>query len=168
MRFVAKQGLSKADMAEPACHPGGGRVVDALAEYFGDDLAATRSVLRQTWQYEFADGLVRAGGFACGRANHQTYVDDSAWPGLRWRNGVAQAMTLFDWPIWAQILFCLCRNPAAGRTCLCQCQYPPLAGRRWPRIWRGALSAVHCPSRRLAGLDRVVRQSRPKSRTCCC
>jgi alkylresorcinol/alkylpyrone synthase len=44
--FVAGQGLSKADMAEPACHPGGGRVVDALAEYFGDDLAATRNVLR--------------------------------------------------------------------------------------------------------------------------
>jgi alkylresorcinol/alkylpyrone synthase len=45
--FLAKQGLAKSDMAEPACHPGGGRVVDALAEYFGDDLAATRNVLRQ-------------------------------------------------------------------------------------------------------------------------
>ncbi len=45
--FVAKQGLSKAEMAEPACHPGGGRVVDALAEYFGDELATTRSILRQ-------------------------------------------------------------------------------------------------------------------------
>ncbi len=45
--FLAEQGLAKADMAEPACHPGGGRVVDALAEYFGDDLAATRAVLRQ-------------------------------------------------------------------------------------------------------------------------
>lgn len=45
--FVSTQGLSKADMAEPACHPGGGRVVDALAEYFGDDLEATRNVLRQ-------------------------------------------------------------------------------------------------------------------------
>ena len=33
-------------MAEPACHPGGGRVVDALADYLGDDLAMTRSVLR--------------------------------------------------------------------------------------------------------------------------
>jgi alkylresorcinol/alkylpyrone synthase len=33
-------------MAEPACHPGGGRVVDALSQYFGDDLAATRAVLR--------------------------------------------------------------------------------------------------------------------------
>jgi alkylresorcinol/alkylpyrone synthase len=44
--FLAEQGLSKAEMAEPACHPGGGRVVDALAEYFGDDLATTRTVLR--------------------------------------------------------------------------------------------------------------------------
>jgi alkylresorcinol/alkylpyrone synthase len=44
--FLAAQQLFKADMGEPACHPGGGRVVDALAEYFGDDLAATRTVLR--------------------------------------------------------------------------------------------------------------------------
>jgi alkylresorcinol/alkylpyrone synthase len=34
-------------MAEPACHPGGGRVVDALAEYLGNDLLATRAVLRE-------------------------------------------------------------------------------------------------------------------------
>ena len=45
--FLERQGLAKSDMAEPACHPGGGRVVDALAGYLGDDLAATRSVLRQ-------------------------------------------------------------------------------------------------------------------------
>lgn len=45
--FLAENGLSKSAMAEPACHPGGGRVVDALANYFGDDLAATRDVLRQ-------------------------------------------------------------------------------------------------------------------------
>ncbi len=44
--FLAAQGLAKADLAEPACHPGGGRVVDALAEYFGDDLSVTRQVLR--------------------------------------------------------------------------------------------------------------------------
>jgi alkylresorcinol/alkylpyrone synthase len=44
--FLAGQGLAKTDMAEPACHPGGGRVVDALAEYFGDDLLVTRDVLR--------------------------------------------------------------------------------------------------------------------------
>jgi alkylresorcinol/alkylpyrone synthase len=44
--FLASQKLTKADLAEPACHPGGGRVVDALADYFGDDLAATRRVLR--------------------------------------------------------------------------------------------------------------------------
>ena len=45
--FIAKQGLAKSDLGEPACHPGGGRVVDALADYFGDRLEATRSVLRQ-------------------------------------------------------------------------------------------------------------------------
>jgi alkylresorcinol/alkylpyrone synthase len=44
--FIARQGLSKADMAEPACHPGGGRVVDALSDYLEHDLAATRTVLR--------------------------------------------------------------------------------------------------------------------------
>jgi alkylresorcinol/alkylpyrone synthase len=44
--FLTAQGLAKADLAEPACHPGGGRVVDALADYFGDDLGATRQVLR--------------------------------------------------------------------------------------------------------------------------
>jgi alkylresorcinol/alkylpyrone synthase len=44
--FLAAHGLAKADLAEPACHPGGGRVVDALAEYFGDDLPVTRQVLR--------------------------------------------------------------------------------------------------------------------------
>ena len=44
--FMARHGLSTANMAEPACHPGGGRVVDALAEYFGDDLPSTRAVLR--------------------------------------------------------------------------------------------------------------------------
>jgi alkylresorcinol/alkylpyrone synthase len=45
--FLSSQCLAKSDMAEPACHPGGGRVVDALAEYFGNDLPATRAVLRQ-------------------------------------------------------------------------------------------------------------------------
>jgi alkylresorcinol/alkylpyrone synthase len=44
--FLAGQGISKSDLAEPACHPGGGRVVDALAEYFDDDLPMTRRVLR--------------------------------------------------------------------------------------------------------------------------
>lgn len=44
--FLARQSLTKADMAEPACHPGGGRVVDALADYLGHDLATTREVLR--------------------------------------------------------------------------------------------------------------------------
>lgn len=45
--FLAEQGLANSDMAEPACHPGGGRVVDALSQYFGDNLKATRAVLRQ-------------------------------------------------------------------------------------------------------------------------
>lgn len=45
--FIAQQGLEKSDMAEPACHPGGGRVVDALADYLGDDLTMTRAVLRE-------------------------------------------------------------------------------------------------------------------------
>jgi len=44
--FLAQQGLTKIGMAEPACHPGGGRVVDALSDYLGRDLSATRSVLR--------------------------------------------------------------------------------------------------------------------------
>jgi alkylresorcinol/alkylpyrone synthase len=45
--FLSGQDLAKADIAEPACHPGGGRVVDALAEYFDHDLAVTRDVLRR-------------------------------------------------------------------------------------------------------------------------
>lgn len=45
--FITKQGLRKSDMAEPACHPGGGRVVDALGEYLGHDLPTTRAVLRE-------------------------------------------------------------------------------------------------------------------------
>jgi alkylresorcinol/alkylpyrone synthase len=45
--FLYSQRLAKSDMAEPACHPGGGRVVDALAEYFGNDLTTTRGVLRE-------------------------------------------------------------------------------------------------------------------------
>ncbi len=45
-RFLARHRLTKADLAEPACHPGGGRVVDALAAYFGDSLTTTRDVLR--------------------------------------------------------------------------------------------------------------------------
>ncbi len=44
--FMAKHNFKPADFAEPACHPGGGRVVDALADYFAHDLDATRAVLR--------------------------------------------------------------------------------------------------------------------------
>ncbi len=44
--FLTAQGLEKGTMAEPACHPGGGRVVDALAQYMGGDLPATRAVLK--------------------------------------------------------------------------------------------------------------------------
>ena len=45
-KFLAAHGLANADLGEPACHPGGGRVVGALAEYFGNNLPATRRVLR--------------------------------------------------------------------------------------------------------------------------
>jgi alkylresorcinol/alkylpyrone synthase len=45
--FLTREELTKADLTEPACHPGGGRVVDALAGYFCTDLPATRQVLRQ-------------------------------------------------------------------------------------------------------------------------
>jgi alkylresorcinol/alkylpyrone synthase len=44
--FLASQGFAVEHMSEPACHPGGGRVVDALADYFAQDLPATRAVLR--------------------------------------------------------------------------------------------------------------------------
>jgi alkylresorcinol/alkylpyrone synthase len=43
--FLMANDVTKDDMAEPACHPGGGRVVDALAQYIGGDLATTRTVL---------------------------------------------------------------------------------------------------------------------------
>ena len=47
--FLAAQGLAKSDLSEPACHPGGGRVVEALEAYFAPELSgipATRDVLR--------------------------------------------------------------------------------------------------------------------------
>lgn len=46
--FLDRAGLAKADLAEPACHPGGRKVVDALEDYFCDlpgGLTATRAVL---------------------------------------------------------------------------------------------------------------------------
>lgn len=43
--FLAAHDIDKAHMAEPACHPGGGRVIDALADYFGSDLPVTGAVL---------------------------------------------------------------------------------------------------------------------------
>jgi len=48
--FLEEQGLAKSDLAEPACHPGGGRVVEALEAYFAPEIAgipATRDILRQ-------------------------------------------------------------------------------------------------------------------------
>ena len=48
--FLEAQGLEHSDLAEPACHPGGGRVVEALEAYFAPAIAgipATREVLRQ-------------------------------------------------------------------------------------------------------------------------
>ena len=44
--FLEASGLTKSALAEPACHPGGGRVVDALSDYFEDNLDSTRAVLR--------------------------------------------------------------------------------------------------------------------------
>lgn len=47
--FLASQGLEKGDLNEPACHPGGGRVVEALEDYFAPELsgiAATRDILK--------------------------------------------------------------------------------------------------------------------------
>lgn len=49
-QFLEQQGLAKADLSEPACHPGGGRVVDALENYFAPEIAgitATRRVLER-------------------------------------------------------------------------------------------------------------------------
>lgn len=46
--FLHRAGLAKADLKEPACHPGGRKVVDALEDYFGElpeGLATTRAVL---------------------------------------------------------------------------------------------------------------------------
>ncbi|MEH6757541.1 MAG: type III polyketide synthase [Parasphingorhabdus sp.] len=47
--FLTEQELKKSDLGEPACHPGGGRVVEALEDYFAPELpgiAATRDVLK--------------------------------------------------------------------------------------------------------------------------
>lgn len=47
--FMAEQGLEKGDLGEPACHPGGGRVVEALEDYFAPELGgipATREILK--------------------------------------------------------------------------------------------------------------------------
>lgn len=47
--FLAEQELEKSDLGEPACHPGGGRVVEALEDYFAPELQgipATRDVLK--------------------------------------------------------------------------------------------------------------------------
>ncbi|MEO9467618.1 type III polyketide synthase [Parasphingorhabdus sp.] len=48
--FLDSQGLKKNDLSEPACHPGGGRVVEAMEDYFAPDIdgiPATRSMLAQ-------------------------------------------------------------------------------------------------------------------------
>lgn len=48
--FLEGQGLAKSDLAEPACHPGGGRVVEALEAYFAPAIPAipaTRAILRE-------------------------------------------------------------------------------------------------------------------------
>lgn len=48
--FLKAQDLDKSDLAEPACHPGGGRVVEALEAYFAPEVAGipvTRNILSQ-------------------------------------------------------------------------------------------------------------------------
>ncbi len=48
--FLARHDLQKQDLGQPACHPGGGRVVDALEDYLGPDgptIPATRETLRK-------------------------------------------------------------------------------------------------------------------------
>lgn len=47
--FLSKQGITKADLREPACHPGGAKVIDALEGYFDHlpgGLPKTREILR--------------------------------------------------------------------------------------------------------------------------
>lgn len=49
-KFLEVQGLSKPELGEPACHPGGGRVVDALESYLqpsGPSIPTTREVLSE-------------------------------------------------------------------------------------------------------------------------
>ena len=45
-RFLAENGLSRGGLSEPACHPGGGRVVESLETLFAQALDETREVLR--------------------------------------------------------------------------------------------------------------------------
>ncbi len=48
--FLEKHELSKSELGEPACHPGGGRVIDALEAYLepdGPTIPATREILSQ-------------------------------------------------------------------------------------------------------------------------
>ena len=48
--FLESCGLSKSDLAEPACHPGGGRVIEAMETYFAPAISAipaTRDILRR-------------------------------------------------------------------------------------------------------------------------
>ncbi|MEP2988307.1 MAG: type III polyketide synthase [Parasphingorhabdus sp.] len=48
--FLEQQELSKSQLGEPACHPGGGRVIDALEAYLqpnGPSIPTTRDILRQ-------------------------------------------------------------------------------------------------------------------------
>lgn len=43
--FLRKQGVDPATLGQPACHPGGARVIEALERYFAAPLPATRRVL---------------------------------------------------------------------------------------------------------------------------
>lgn len=48
--FMQAQSIQKSDLFEPACHPGGGRVVEAMEDYFAPDIEGiptTRSILAE-------------------------------------------------------------------------------------------------------------------------
>lgn len=68
--FLSEQHLIRAELAEPACHPGGGRVIDALIGYFDNDLPATRAILAEYGNMSsptvlfVLDRLIQQGGLA--------------------------------------------------------------------------------------------------------
>ena len=45
--FLQTQNIDKAGLSQPACHPGGRKVIESLESYFECDLPATRDILSQ-------------------------------------------------------------------------------------------------------------------------